>query len=58
MRKLPLMWLLLLLRGQATFRIEGDNVSEGGGFEEGREEGLWNIFLMSILGFTGDVAAD
>ena len=29
-----------------------------GGFEEGADEGLWNIFLMSILGFTGDVAAD
>ena len=30
------------------FRIEGDDVSEGG-----FEEGFWNIFFMSILGFRG-----
>ena len=28
------------------------------GFEEGADEGLWNIFLTSILGLTGGVAAD
>ena len=28
--------------GKATFRIEGDDVSEGG-FEEGTDDGLWNI---------------
>ena len=39
------------------FRIEGDDVSDGG-TEEGAEEGLWNIFFISILGFTGGVAAD
>ena len=35
----------------------GDDVSEGG-FEEGADEGLENIFLISILGFTGGAAAD
>ena len=34
------------------FCIEGDEVS-GGAFEVGDDEGLWNIFLISILGFTG-----
>jgi hypothetical protein len=41
------------------FHIEGDDVLEGG-FEGGADKGLWNIFLMSILGFAlaGGVAAD
>jgi hypothetical protein len=39
------------------FRIEGDDVSDGG-IEEGAEEELWNIFFISILGFTGGIAAD
>jgi hypothetical protein len=32
-------------------------VSEGG-FEEGVDEGFWNIFLISIFGFTSGAAAD
>jgi hypothetical protein len=30
--------------GKPTFRIEGDDVSEGG-FDEGADEGLWSIFF-------------
>jgi hypothetical protein len=43
--------------GKPTFRIEGNDVSEGG-FEEGAGKGLRNIFFMLTLGFTGCVAAD
>jgi len=29
-----------------------------GGFEDGADDGFWNIFLMSILGLAGAAAAD
>jgi hypothetical protein len=53
------MWLLPLRRQAHVLHWPGgDNVSDrgmtvsDGEIEEGAEEGLWNVFFISILGFT------
>ena len=37
--------------------MEGEEESDGG-FEDGADDGFWNIFLMSIFGLAGVAAAD